>query len=195
MSLFRPRREDFIPKQALKITDKQSDAVAYVFTNRHGKPAARIFFGKQAKPVADYWFRDAAQRERCIIRHFEARREHAARRQKDRADCKAFQHDYKLGDILNTCWGYDQTNREFFEVVEVRGKHVILREIAQAREETGWLTGRCAPQSGQYIGEPIRRLAGKYGVRIDKVRSASKWNTGEVAGVKVGPALDWSAYH
>jgi hypothetical protein len=72
---------------------------------------------------------------------------------------------------------------------------LALREVAQVREDTGWATGRCVPQSGKYIGEPIRRLAGRYGVKIDDVRSARRWNTSNVAGVPVGPALSWSQTH
>jgi hypothetical protein len=61
-----------------------------------------------------------------------------------------------VGDILNTCWGYDQTNREFFEVIEVSGQYVTVREIAQASETTRMDQGRCVPQSGSFIGKPLR---------------------------------------
>lgn len=187
-------RDFYIPAGATKVQDRQSDAVAYLFTNSRGKPAACVFYGKQSKPVAQYWFRTEAERERSVTRYFEGRRAHEKRIADARKEQSEYQHDYHVGDILNTCWGYDQTNREFFQVVEVRGKWLILREIMQARRDTGWEQGECVPQSDAFKGEPIRRLATKYGVTIDNVRTAHKWNTSTVAGVPVGPALHWTSY-
>mgnify|MGYP002857244916 CR=1 FL=1 len=37
--------------------------------------------------------------------------------------------DIKVGDIFYTSWGYDQTNTEFYEVVNVRGSRIDLKEI------------------------------------------------------------------
>ena len=82
---------------------------------------------------------------------------------------------------------YEQTNIEYFEVVEARGKYVWLRELQQERKETGWLQGTCKPVPGKYRegAETLRRLAQKNGVKIDDVRSA--WRGGE--------ERHWSAYH
>ena len=202
-------REFYIPKGSTPVADPQSDAVAYIYkiaatrlsggavveratNNRYG---VALFVGKQSKPLWHYTFKTEARLEQAVCAAFKDRRMSIARKTKEAQERKEWKHDYKVGDIFNTCWGYDHTNIEYFEVVEVRGKHLILREIAQHREDDGWQRGRCVPQSGQYIGEPIRRLATKYGVRIDEVRTARKWNTHEVAGVKMGPARNWTAYH
>jgi hypothetical protein len=103
--------------------------------------------------------------------------------------------NYKVGEILHTCWGYDQTNIEYFEVVELRGKHVILRELAQERTATGFDQGNCAPIAGKYVGEPIRRLAQERGIKIDDCRTAFRSATTTVAGVEVHKPLGWSAGH
>ena len=100
----------------------------------------------------------------------------------------------EAGDILNTCWGYEQTNREFFQVIEVKGHFAILREIAQVSEETSFLAGHCVPQADTFIGEPIRRRINGDSVKIDGCRRAHKWNTAKVAGVAIGPKVNWSAY-
>lgn len=161
-------REFFIPAGAVKIADKGSDAVAYVYTSGQGLPAAMVFFGK--KHVRAY---------------FDARRAAAGRKAASKAEAAAWVHTYKVGDIFKTCWGYEQTNREFFQVVETRGKHLILREIAQTRQETSWAAGFCEPVPGKFIGEPIRRLATKYGVKIQDGRTASLWEP--------GTRVSWSA--
>ena len=123
------------------------------------------------------------------MRAFQDRRERQTRVVASRKQRTA-ENKLEVGDILSTCWGYDQTNREFYEVTEVNGAVRDDPEIAQAREEMGFMSGRCAPQQGQFIGEPMRKLV-QWGdsVSICSFITARKWNTETVAGVKVGPAL------
>jgi hypothetical protein len=40
-----------------------------------------------------------------------------------------FQMPYKVGDILHHSWGYDQTNCDFYQVVEAKKASVILKKI------------------------------------------------------------------
>lgn len=62
---------------------------------------------------------------------------------------------YKVGDILYSSWGYDQTNVEFYQVVEVKGKTVNVREIAQNRMETGNLSGTCTPIADKFLNAEV----------------------------------------
>ena len=80
---FSTPRESLIPSGAIKVSDKLSDAVAYLYPcrnagNTNGLPAAMIFYGEQSKPVGKFYFRNATEREAHIQRHFEARQQHAA---------------------------------------------------------------------------------------------------------------------
>lgn len=178
---FKFPRETFIPKGFVKIADKLSDAVAYVGENRNGKPRAVVFFGKQSNPVSDVWYRDDDRRRAHVTQMFEGRRAHLKRTAESRASRVAFVHDYKVGDIFHTSWGYDQTNVEFFQCVEVKGKYLILREIGQSTEATCPDQWRTTPVKDSFLkprfegddrGLPIRRLAQQGGVKIDDVRTA-----------------------
>lgn len=186
----------YLPKDAVRVTSKHADAVAYLWADaQNGIPRGALFIGKQSEPAWRYRFRNAAEREKHITEEFAKIKASQDRRAVDQAERKAWVHDYKVGDILNTCWGYDQTNREFFEVIEVKGKHLILREIAQVREYQGDMNGVTSPQAGKYISEPIRRLAGRYGVKIDDVRHASRWSSRAVGDSQVvGPKLNFSEW-
>lgn len=42
---------------------------------------------------------------------------------------KRFLNPFKVGDIVHHSWGYDQTNCDFYQVVEVLKVSVILRKI------------------------------------------------------------------
>ncbi len=183
----------YIPAGAVKVADKLSDAVAYLY-ERQGKPIACVYVGSQSKPVSACSYRNPQSRERDVRAAFETRRGVLALKRQRQEERKAYQPTYKPGDILGTCWGYEQTNREFFQVVELKGKHVILRELAQERVDTGWNRGNAVPLPGSYVGEPIRRLAQPHGIRIDSCRLATPSAVDDVAGVKVVRPVGWSSY-
>lgn len=62
------------------------------------------------------------------------------------------------GDILVSTWGYEQTNADFFEVVEVSPKTVTVRPIASREDyEAESMTGSAWPIPGAFRGEPMRR--------------------------------------
>lgn len=166
---------------------KATDSEAFLYDSRNGAPAVALFIGAAQKPKR-FVFRNEAHRARYIADAFAQARAH-----KERAD---YQPDYKPGDLLRTCWGYDQTNVEWFEVIEAKGKHVVLREVAQERTATGsdW-SGSCVPLRGSYIGEPIRRMASAHGIKIDNVRRAYRAETMKVAGVEVVQPARWSEGH
>ena len=192
MTYFKPIR--YIPPNAVKVSDKKSDAVAYVYESA-GNPCARIFYGKQTKPVGAFRFRDAAERSKTILRYFESRQASCTSKAGYRAEQKAWIPTYKIGDIFNTCWGYDQTNMEYFEVTEVKGKHLILCQIAVKSYATGHMSNKVIPLPGEFIGKPIRKLAQQRGVRIDECRWASLTTFAEpVKGVKIYQSGDTSSY-
>lgn len=198
---FKFKRENYIPKGAvIKVADKQSDAVAYLY-ERVGVPYAMGFCGKRDKPDFNYRFKSVIHRERHIKRHFEDRRAAMKRTEERRAETVKYQHSCQAGDIYRTSWGYDQTNVEFFQVVEVKGKYAILREIASHAEDGSMGTEKCVAQSEAFLtpryegderGQPIRRLIQDGRIKIDNVRTGWPWGN-RVAGVVVGPAQQRTA--
>lgn len=202
MNLKMPR-EFYIPKKALKVADKRSDAVVYLYG--FGEKFGAIgFVGKANKPAFNYTFRKPERREEHIREFFTNYRDRLARKAAVKSARVAWVPTYKVGDIFRTCWGYEQTNVEYFEIIEIKGKHAILREICQESVETGWLQGKCAPLPGQFAapryagddrGQPIRRLMQEHGIKIDDVRTAWLVKGDIVGGVRVIQPSSWSAYH
>lgn len=187
-------REFFLPKNAIKIADKNSDAIAYAYTDANGRPCARVFYGKQSKPVLRCYFRDDAAREKSVRAAFDTRREVLNRKAAWKAEAKAKAPKYSVGDVLSTCWGYEQTNREFYEVVKVKGAAVIVRQIGTETIATGHMTARVIPLPGEFIGEPMRRLSGSYGLKISSCQRATPHDFEMMAGVKVYRAVSTSSY-
>lgn len=158
--------------------------------------AVLIYAGKSRKPTRHYAYRTADARDRYVREWLDGQQQHADMMARLKAEREAFAHTLKVGDMMHTCWGYDQTNVEFFEVVEVRGKHVVVREVEQVVESDGWLTGSCAPLTGSYIGDPIRKkvLPGNT-IKFESYRYASLCPRIQVApGVSVVHPARWSAY-
>ena len=132
----------YIPKGARKVTDRKSDAVAYVYTNGRGRPAVLVYYGKQTKPVAHYNYRDMVELEKSVRRYFEGRQAHVKSKAETAAKRTA-EPALEVGDILVSSWGYDQTNVDFYEVTELAGKYVIVRKIGRATVQTGHDAGKC----------------------------------------------------
>lgn len=72
-------RESLIPKGALKVSDKRSDAVAYLY-QKHGVPCEMVFYGNQSTPVQRYAHRSEEEREEYVRRAFKARQDHNVRK-------------------------------------------------------------------------------------------------------------------
>lgn len=71
---------------------------------------------------------------------------------------KTFVNPYKVGDILHSSWGYDQTNVEWFQVVEVKARSICIRQIgAKITEYHSSMSGTSRAQPDNFIGERIWR--------------------------------------
>jgi len=62
----------------------------------------------------------------------------------------------KVGDILYSSWGYDQTNVDFYQVTARLKQMVVIREI-ESRAGSG---SQVFPVPNKFIGEPMRKRIG-----------------------------------
>lgn len=87
---------------------------------------------------------------------------------------------FAVGDILDGSWGYDQTNVEFWQVVDVTpsGKSVKIRPVAQFFSRQGGASGDTVyPAKDQFTGEAETRMVTRYGyVKANEFCSLSKWS-------------------
>lgn len=59
-----------------------------------------------------------------------------------------------VGDIFYACWGYDQTNYDFYQVIALRGKHTaILRKNACKAEMCSDYSGYKRPMRDRFCDE------------------------------------------
>jgi len=88
-------------------------------------------------------------------------------RQKKQEAKARFQNPYKVGDILHHSWGYDQTNCDFYQVVEVKKASVVLRKIGAKTVpgSEGFMSESLMPAKDAFITEGHHALT-KYSDNI-----------------------------
>jgi len=154
------------------------DGSAIYTADAHGRFYLQIFEGKAlrtCRAVSGY-YRAVDSRADAIEKFKQSRQQHHARQTLRREAAKK-PHTLKVGDVLNTSWGWEQTNVEFYEIVAVSGSMVTLHEIAAHTTETGFMCGQTKPCPGRFIGEPFRRHANACNrVKIHSSANASPWD-------------------
>ena len=120
-------REFYIPKGSKEIKAAKTDAVAYINDYADGtKYTAMVFGGKRSKYDKYFGFKTKEARDNYVIKYF-TDQENAALAKKKRAEqkktqAKENQVNYQVGDILVSSWGYDQTNIDWYQVIDRTNK-------------------------------------------------------------------------
>lgn len=127
---------------------------AQVYVSNTNPAVIKGFTGKRAKP--DFFYR--FQTQEAAIQHAEKFiAEETARFERNNAPVSI-----KVGDILVSSWGWEQTNVDFYQVVELKGDFVKFREIESNKVYDGDMNGRAFPKLGEFCGEVVRRKIQKY---------------------------------
>lgn len=138
-----------------------------------GKVVVKAWRGKQSKPFANHWFRTDAEADHWLdgLRREEDRREamKAERKAAATKGAASMMAAMKPGVVLHYSWGYDQTNADFFEVLEVGRATVKVREIKSETRETGFMSGKTKPLPGQFVeNAPVLvKKVNAYGVSME----------------------------
>lgn len=179
-------RKGYYPDDAVAVDCNGTDAAIFTYT-RNGNVCAVAFHGRALKPDWQYRFKSPEQRDKRIQDFLEGRQDRAemmAKRKAERTTDRAL----KVGDILKSSWGYDQTNVDFYEITALVGKQSVeVREISQNITNTGDMTGTCTARPGVYLSPPMTKRV-KYGKSIQM----ASW--GRCAFLWDGHKARWSSY-
>ena len=75
------------------------------------------------------------------------------------------EYGVKVGDVFHMSWGYDQTNNDFFQVVEVTAKKARVVEVSPSYG-TNWATGMAEDRTLTYKeGEMLPRLERSFWIK------------------------------
>lgn len=105
-----------------------------------------------------------------------------------------------IGDLFRAEWGYEQTNIDFYQVVELKGKHtIVVKRLNEKRGEVlsengiSTLTGRSRPIRDSFKTDDsitLRTKADQRGQLYIKAPSGY----GCLMPAKDGELYDWTAY-
>jgi hypothetical protein len=140
-------------------------------TQKDGTPFLhlKIWGGKRSKPDYDYLVRSAEKADEVVESYVESAKDAVKRKAEAKKTAKKqsseFSDQIKVGTVLYSSWGYDQTNVNFYKVIARTKCTVTLVEVygQVARRERGadYVTAGGSPK-----GEPFKRRIGAHSVRI-----------------------------
>jgi hypothetical protein len=129
------------------------------------------FSGRKGKPDLYYSYATLGQAVDRLTNYCEGLREAQLVKAEHKARRNAPNQLVK-GTILSGSWGYEQTNQEFCEVLEVKGQRVIIRELEQQLVGSNGeqsMSGYTMPVLGKYRGKE-KTCVVQYGTNV-------KWNS------------------
>jgi hypothetical protein len=174
----------YVPREARGSEPMRPEGVDLEFYLYGGKKSdggeyygAVAFAGKAAKPLWNYIYKDKGQRDAKIASTIQNRKGVMSYKDAQRKERAEYKHDLKVGDILVSTWGYEQTNVNFYQVIDVRDKSVVIREVGSKVSDTDRGAEYVVPVPGSFISPPEMKRAVKGGVSVDSSRGkASKWD-------------------
>ncbi len=125
----------YIPENSNEMIFDNVNAVVYT------REIANAFYaigysGKRGKHDFHYKFKNNENMQKYIsewVARLEEIKSYKGKVQEEKKIKRAnFKHELKVGDILYTSWGYDQTNIDFYQIVELIGKSTAkIRQIGE----------------------------------------------------------------
>lgn len=170
--------ERHIPKQ-LDTKINENEHFDFFWNNDNLKPSCIAFPKKGKNKLFWYRFKNVEQ----MNKHINNALENAKTREEEKAKYKAARlqaHSLKVGDVLYTSWGYDQTNIDFYKVVKLVGK----TSVKLCSMNNQYLNSDCrasdkvVPGDIKENAEPfLKRVHGKNNsINISSFEYATKWN-------------------
>jgi len=152
--------------------------------------------GKSVNPNFNYRFRS---QERCLdyLNDFinQAKELDKAKKQRQ-AEQREIPRNVEVNDVLVSHWGYEQTNVDYYQVIELVGKSsAYICEIAKEKMDgEHFMTGTCVPLVDHFIGEKFLARVKNGRIRLTSYSSASKKDYIVTNGVRVYSPDHWTAY-
>ncbi len=160
---------------------KDIKLVTYITSVRgEDKPGMQIYKGRAGKPCSYYYYQSEDRRNTAIELNKKLADEREIYKAERKAKKQAFVANHEIGDIYVASWGYDQTNVDFYQVIETVGKRtVIVKELCQEIVEgsAGMMCADVMPLKDDFLNDnTFKKRVGEYGIKISECQHARKWD-------------------
>lgn len=151
--------------------------------NRNGKPTAscrRTGGSLRVKPLLHYYYSTEDQMMQSVNAaltnlktNLKSREEMKNRKKEVRANMV---NPFSVGDILYNSWGYEQTNIDFYQIIEVGKKSVKIMRIKSKYEgDCGFMSNYVSPDKDNFYGEPKTKILQVSSNGIIHIHSRHGW--------------------
>ena len=180
---------DLINSDREKIIAPDYSCVVYLY-ELNGFPCATGYTGRAKKPTLHTRFKTEERRAEVVAEFVN----NNMKRKQNRRTANA--RTLKVGDVLSSMWGYEQTNIDYYLVTKLVGKcSVELVKIAAEKQETDNMQGKCIPDKTNIISAPFTKRADGDNVRISSFQHASKKEPIKIAGTEIFKADSFTGYY
>lgn len=155
----------------------------------NGKIYGIAWAGTGNKPVWHYRFPSRERLDQAVAKLIFDRKSRKEMMDKRMQERREYKHDLKVGDILYSSWGYDQTNISWYQVTAVGEKSVKIREI-DGKIVAGGSEGSesVVASPGHFTGpDMVKIVRPGNSVRLTSYSSAYPWD----GKPKYQTALGW----
>lgn len=159
----------------------------------------KAYKAKAKKPFMNYRYKTVERLKMAVTENINSCNQRLERKQNqkevEKESIAKFRQELEVGTILSTCWGYEQTNVEFYQVVSKKGAFCELREIAKRSHDTAYMQTEVSPKPNSFTGEVIRKKILNGYVMINSHIRATPLEFEELAtGTKVYKRCHTSSY-
>lgn len=120
---------------------------------------AIFYVGKQSHSLWHIRFQDLESMKKKITTQISNLMSWEEMKEKRKIERKKEKEEIKVGDIFNSSWGYEQTNVEFYQVINKVGQTLTLQEIKkELKQESGYssMAGMVRAIKDAFINEPFK---------------------------------------
>jgi hypothetical protein len=147
-----------------------------------------IFSGKSAKPYCYYRFKTTDALNNYIDEQKKEAKKEIERKKRIDHDNDEKKKLFIPCAILYSSWGYEQTNIDWYIILDRKNDFVTIQEIGSKRTYDTHFDdrGSCTPDTETKIGEPFRKKISKYAsISLASYKYCSLWS---------GKPKSWSSY-
>lgn len=154
-----------------------------VFTQKTGEHFIAVGFkGKATKYAFNNRFKTDEHRMSHVNAFIAEDKKRHAQKEAERAERKAFVPSCVVGDVLVGSYGWEQTNPHFYQVISIKNKTVVLRELKQDKQysSSSSMAGKTYPLLNQFDGEEFKKIV----QQGDRVKITEHLTVGLVKPIK-----------
>lgn len=127
-----------------------------------GHALVKLYHGAASKPRFFYRFSSQEKAEKYLAEALQSLKDRIRSREAEKAErkqkiaSKTAADFWAVGDVVYTSWGYDQTNVDFFQIVALKPRSVVVRQVMENCSDRGQPGGgKTQPRRNEFCGPEI----------------------------------------